>query len=464
MMFILDSNDRRPLHVKLYQDIKEQILSGKLTAHVKLPSVRQLSVELSVSRNTVEYAYEQLATEGFIYSKPRSGYYISLLDQGCIPCTHRSVVAAEVKTEDGNKWLYDFHPAGISSDSFPNNVWRKLIAENLKEKVEQFSLYSNPQGEFDLRSEISKYLERFRGVLCGPEQIVITSGLQDSLAIIAQLLKCNHSILAVEDPGHWIPRSVFQNYSYSINPISVNSSGIDLDYLKNTNSTIAYVTPSHQFPLGYVMPIDNRLKLIEWAENIGGVIIEDDYDSELRYQGKPIPALQGLHSKGSIIYLGTFSKALSPALRVGYMVLPHQFLGVYSKLFSKYAASVSLLEQSVLFSFMEQGLWERHLRKMRTIYKRKHDALIQALDRHFGKRVNILGQGAGLHITLELVNNTLSEETIINRALERNVRIYPISDTYQCNRDYPSYVMLGFGRMNSDELEKGIEALSQAWN
>lgn len=464
-MFILDCKDRRPLHVKLYDQIKNQILSGKLLPDTKLPSVRHLSVELSVSRNTVEYAYEQLCTEGFIYSRPRSGYYVSLLDQEYVsgPC-RKPVTFIEPGFEDGKTYSFDFHPACLSPDSFPSKIWRKLLTDCLQENPEPFTLYCDPQGEMDLRCEIQRYLERFRGVSCDPEQIVVCCGLQDSLSIIASIMQIDHSALAIEDPGHWIPRAVFQNYSFSISPIPVNSDGINLDYLNKTNSTIVYVTPSHQFPLGYVMPVENRLKLINWTEKVGGVIIEDDYDSELRYHGKPIPALQGLHPKGNIIYVGTFSKVLSPALRVSYVVLPYQYLSTYNRLFRNYATTVSLLEQKTLCEFMKQGYWERHLRKMRTLYKRKHDALIQSVHHHLNYQVNIIGQGAGLHVVLEFVNNSIDEKDLISRAGEKNVRVFPISDTYQCNKHYPSRVMLGFGRMNPDELEKGIKLLSQAWN
>lgn len=462
-MFILDSKDRQPLNVKLYNQIKNQISSGKLAPFSKLPSVRHLSQELSISRNTVEYAYEQLCTEGYIHSKPQSGYYVSLLEQEFTP--HPSLNRATSVGQASEKtYAFDFHPAFLSPDSFPVKVWRKLLIDCLQEKPEQFTMYSNPCGELELRSEIQQYLERFRGVSCDPEQIVICSGLQDSVSIIAQILRSNHSVLAVEDPGHWIPRSVFQNYSYSLTPIPVNSDGINLDYLRNTNSTVVYVTPSHQFPLGYVMPVENRLKLVNWTETVGGVIIEDDYDSELRYHGKPIPALQGLHPKGSIIYVGTFSKVLSPALRISYMVLPYQFLSTYNKLFGNYTTTVSLLEQRTLYKFMSQGYWERHLRKMRTIYKRKHDALIKSIDRHFGNRVNVLGAGAGLHIVLEFVGNSIDENDLISRGLEKNIRLFPISETYQCNTNHPSQIMIGFGRLYPDELEKGIKLLAQAWN
>jgi GntR family transcriptional regulator/MocR family aminotransferase len=465
MMFILDSTDRRPIHVKLYNQIKNQILTGQLMPYTKLPSVRHLSAELSISRNTVEYAYEQLRTEGFIHSKPQSGYYISLLDQEFIPRHCRKMdTLTEHSFEKEQTCLFDFHPADLSPDSFPGKVWRKLLTACLQSNPGQFALYGNPQGEMELRCEIRRYLQRFRGVDCEPEQIVICCGLQDSLSIIAQIIQGSHSALAMEEPGHWIPRSVFQNHSFSLNPIPVNATGINLEYLKNTDSTVVYVTPSHQFPLGYVMPVENRLKLINWSETVGGVIIEDDYDSELRYHGKPIPALQGLHPKGSIIYIGTFSKVLSPALRVSYMVLPYQFLSTYNKLFHNYAATVSLLEQRILCQFMKQGYWERHLRKMRTIYKRKHDALSQAINRHFGERINILGQGAGLHIVVELVDPFFDKKDLISLAWEKNVRVFPLADTYHSNNKHPYQVILGFGKMNPDDLEEGVKVLSQAWS
>ncbi|HEY3426473.1 MAG TPA: PLP-dependent aminotransferase family protein [Negativicutes bacterium] len=463
-MFILDNKDRQPLHDKIYNQIKNQILSGELPPATKLLSIKNLSGELSVSRNTVEYAYQQLYAEGYIHSKPRSGYYVSLIDPEFLPASHCHISTFPEKfSEDRELYSFDFHPACLSPESFPVNLWRKLYIDCLKEDPKQLAFYSNQQGDFALRCEIQRYLARSRGVSCHPDQIVICSGLQDSLAIIAPILRQKHARFAMEDPGHFIPKAVFRNHSFSLTPIPVNSDGLDLESLQNTNSTVIYVTPSHQFPLGYVMPVTNRLKLIDWAETVGGVIIEDDYDSELRYSGNPIPALQGLHPQGNIVYVGTFSKVLSPALRVSYMVLPYQLLTVYRKLFSDYSTNVSLLDQRTLNKFMEQGYWERHLRKMRTVYKKKHDALLQSIHQHFGSQVNIIGQGAGLHVVLELVGNSLTEGELINRAQESAVRLLPLSSTYLQHSSNNSQIMLGFGSMSSNEINRGIELLHQAW-
>jgi len=463
-MSIINKKRRQPLHDKIYTQIKSQILIGELPPTTKLLSIKNLSIELSVSRNTVEYAYQQLHAEGYIYSKPRSGYYVSLLDPEYIasPRSHKDT-DSEKFTENQKSYSFDFHPAFLSPDNFPVNLWRRLYIDCLKEDRKQLASYSHRQGDFELRWEIQKYLARSRGVSCDPEQIVVCSGLQDSLSIIAPILRENHCLFGMEDPGHFIPKSVFHNHSFAISPILVNSEGLDIDCLQKTNCTVVYVTPSHQFPLGYVMPVANRLKLIDWAETVRGVIIEDDYDSELRYLGKPIPALQGLHPQGNIVYVGTFSKVLSPALRVSYMVLPYRLLTIYHKLFSEYSTNVSLIEQRTLYKFMQQGYWERHLRKTRIIYKKKHDALIQSIHHHFGDQVNIIGQGAGLHVVLELVNNSLNEGELINRAQERDVHLFPLSKTYLNNNGENAQIMLGFGSMSSNEIDQGVKLLYQAW-
>ena len=463
-MLILDTKARRPLHDKIYDQIKTQILLGELPPATKLLSIKNLSIELSVSRNTVEHAYQQLQAEGYIYSKPRSGYYVSFIEAEYMATTRSPMgEIPEGFSKRKRTYSFDFHPACLSPDSFPVTQWRKLYIDCLNEDAKQLAFYCHPQGDYALRCEIQKYLARSRGVSCDPEQIVVCSGLQDSLSLIAPILREKHSFVAIEDPGYFIPKSVLHHYSFEISPIPVNTDGLDIDCLIKTNCTVVYVTPSHQFPLGYVMPVANRLKLIDWAESIGGVIIEDDYDSELRYLGKPIPALQGLHPQGNIIYVGTFSKVLSPALRVSYMVLPYQLLTIYQKLFSEHTTNVSLLEQRTLRKFMQQGYWDRHLRKMRTVYKKKHDALIQSIHHHFGTQVNITGQGAGLHVVLELVGNSLNEEELIKRALEQDVQLFPLSKTYLHDHGKEHQIMLGFGSMSANEIDQGVQRLYQAW-
>jgi GntR family transcriptional regulator / MocR family aminotransferase len=461
-MFVLTSNAPTPLFKQLYNQIREKILLGTLPAGSKLPSVRDLANNLAISRNTVDGAYQELFSEGYIYSKPRSGYFVSSLDQEAAP---KSLVFKPHKPGPSLKrapiYRYDFHPARLDQASFPNRLWRKFFIECLRESPQQLSQYCDPQGDLGLRFSIQSYLERSRGVVCDPDQIVITAGLQHSLDIVANVLKRDHSIVAVENPGYPLTTAVFRNHSYSIIPVPVQPDGIDLDILQAGSSTIAYVTPSHQLPLGYVMPVANRLKLIEWAEAGENFILEDDYDSELRYSGKPIPSLQGLRPHGNIIYLGTFSKILSPALRVSYLVLPRSLLATYHRLFQYYFSSVSQLEQRTLAKFMEQGHWDRHIRRMRGIYKKKHDTILKAINEHFGPLAFIVGQGAGLHVVLQLHGATCGEAKIITRAQQKGIHLFPFTRTCASDEIDTTKLILGFGGMTTDTIEEGIALLAQ---
>jgi GntR family transcriptional regulator / MocR family aminotransferase len=461
-MFILNNSSNIPLYKQLYNQIREQILSGKLTAGSRIPSVRDMAIELSASRNTVEAAYQELYAEGYLYSKPRSGYFVSALDQDAAP---------KLLADNSDKYehlpgppacfSYDFHPARLAPESFPTEIWRKCFVEALRQNNQQLGQYGDPQGDWGLRCSIQSYLERSRGVRCHPDQVVVCSGLQNSLEIVANLLKEHHSTVAVENPGYHLPRSLFQNNSYSIHPLTVGPGGVDLNQLNISNSTIAYVTPSHQMPLGYVMPVANRLGLIDWAESGNRFIIEDDYDSELRYQGKPIPSLQGLRPGGNIIYCGTFSKILSPALRLSYMLLPKQLLKRYHQLYRNYFSPVPLLEQRTMSKFMEQGHWERHIRRMRMIYKKKHDQLLRSIETSFGRKVVVTGHGAGLHVVLQLPDTLLSETEILEQALQKGIRLFPFSEFYAAASPETTTLLLGFGGMNSREIEHGIEILSR---
>ncbi|PNU20770.1 PLP-dependent aminotransferase family protein [Geothermobacter hydrogeniphilus] len=462
-MFFLDSNAPVPLFKQLYNQMREHILLGSLPADSKLPSVRDMANNLAVSRNTVDGAYQELFAEGYIYSKPRSGYFVSPLDQESAP---RSLVSKPDNQapplQRAPTYRYDFHPARLDPESFPNRLWRKFFLECLRENPQQLSEYCDPQGELGLRFAIQNYLERSRGVVCDPEQIVVTAGLQHSLDIVANVLKEDHSRVAVEDPGYPLASTVFRNHSYKINPVPVRPDGIDLDALKAGNSSIAYVTPSHQLPMGYVIPVANRLNLIEWAEAGDKFILEDDYDSELRYSSKPIPSLQGLRPHGNIIYMGTFSKVLSPALRVSYIVLPRSLLARYYRLFQNHFSSVSQLEQRTLAKFMVQGYWNRHIRRMRSIYKKKHDTTLRAIKEHFGTLAVVDGQGAGLHVVLQLLGATCGETEIIRRAEQKGIRLLPFSWTCASGKSVPVRLMLGFGGMTEIEIKEGIALLAQA--
>jgi GntR family transcriptional regulator / MocR family aminotransferase len=461
-MFILKSSDSIPLYKQLYSQIREHILSGKLPAGSRLPSIRQLANELATSCNTVDGAYQELYAEGYICSRPRSGYFVAALDQEVAPHPSSGKPGKKDRLPPSPpRFTYDFHPARLDPESFPTELWRKCLIEGLRRNSQELSQYGDLQGDWGLRCSIQSYLEKSRGVTCDPEQVIVSSGLQQSLEIVAQLLKGDHAALAVENPGYHLPRAVFQNHGYSILPVPVGQSGIDLNRLRSGSATIAYVTPSHQLPLGYVMPVANRLALIEWAESGGRYIIEDDYDSELRYQGNPIPSLQGLRPGGNIIYSGTFSKILSPALRLSYLVLPYSLLATYRERSRSFNCPVSLVEQRAMACFMEHGHWERHIRRMRTVYKKKHDLLLRSVEATFGNRAVVIGQGAGLHVVIRLPESPYSEAEIMKQVREKGMRLVEFSEFYVTGRPETVTLMLGFGGMNDSEVEQGITLLSQ---
>jgi GntR family transcriptional regulator / MocR family aminotransferase len=282
------------------------------------------------------------------------------------------------------------------------------------------------------------------------------------IGLISLLLGRDKSY-GLENPGYHRIRVVLQDMGIETLPIPVDENGMDVSLLNKSKANVAYVTPSHQFPYGMIMPIARRLELINWAEENNGFIIEDDYDGEYRYKGKPIPALQGLAKNSQIIYLGTFSKSLIPSLRISYAVLPMQLYSTYVKQFTVYKQTVSRMHQDTLYHFIKGGHWNSHLNKMRTLYRKKRQALLQAIHRHLDRNVEVIGENAGLHIVLE-VKRDLSEKRLVEKAMEFGVKVYPVS-AYYFQNEYSGNpkVILGYGGLTETEIETGVELLKEAW-
>lgn len=459
-MFTLDANDTTPLYRQLYLQIRGQILSGELPAHARLPSIRDLALELELSRNTVEGAFQELCAEGYLYSKARSGYFVSRLDQGIAAKTQTDFPQQDLHPRMEEQYRYDFHPARLDPHLFPTTLWRKCLIEAFRSDSRAFSKYSEPQGEWGLRCNLQYYLERSRGVRCSPDQIMICSGLQESLGMVAQLIRKRHDSVAVENPGYHLPRDLFGNLGFTVKPIEIGPDGLDQHGLKASACTVAYITPSHQMPLGGVMPVANRLDLISWSKQEERLIIEDDYDSELRYSGKPISSLQGLYPQGNIVYQGTFSKVFSPALRLSYMVLPRPLLSDYNRLFRNYLCSVPPLIQKAMILFMERGHWDQHLRRCRIFYRKKHGAMLKAIEQSFGSSARVIGQGAGLHVVLELTDGLTDEAGLIDQAKQIGCRLLPISDFYISGSSETNSLLLGFGGVEMEDIQRGVQTLS----
>ncbi|KAB2335123.1 PLP-dependent aminotransferase family protein [Bacillus mesophilum] len=465
MMPNLDKNLNEPLFTQLYEYIKGDIEIGRLSPGTQLPSIRNLSNHLNISKNTVDTAYQQLIAEGYIESRPRRGLYVIEYDQQFLILKHSDPGTFEdyKKTEKTNfDYKYDFRMGKVDQDSFPTALWRNLNNQVLFDN-DIFS-YGSQQGEPELRLELAKYLYQSRGVSCSSTQIIIGGGIQQLLSLLCLIIGFKEKkTIAIENPGYDGARAIFNHHGFQIKDIEVNESGISLSKLRQSDARFVYVTPSHQFPLGNVMPIAARMNLIQWANQVNGYIIEDDYDSEFRYKGKPIPALQGLDTFDRVIYLGTFSKSLLPSIRLGYMVLPKPLLEIYQREFNMYEQTVSKIHQKTLYLFMQRGHWQKHLRKMRSIYQKKNEILCKAIMKQMGNKVNIIGGDSGLHILLE-ITRVDTEENLIELAKKVKVKVYPTLKYWVQQNQAPNpLILIGFGGMSADEIISGIEKLTKAW-
>jgi Transcriptional regulators containing a DNA-binding HTH domain and an aminotransferase domain (MocR family) and their eukaryotic orthologs len=372
----------KPLYQQLYEYIRDGIIEKEIVTSEKLPSLRNLSESLGISLTTVELAYNQLLVEGYIYSRPHSGYYVGEMywpDDGGI-----SGAASEIKH---NAYMSEMKPPALYCDpsSFDFNKWKKCMSNVLNDHRDLLLFESDTQGEESLRYEISKYVYSSRGVKCDPDQIVIAAGTQQITSHLARILQqMGISHVASEDPGYLPVINIFRDRGFTVTPVEVRSDGIDIGKLPVNIRSVAYVNPSNQFPTGAVMPAGRRYQLIDWASKNSSFIIEDDYDSELRYFGKPVPALQGLDRHGCVIYLGSFSSTLLQSIRLSYMVLPEDMAGVFNDISGGYDQTCSKAEQLTLALFMEAGYYRAGIRKLRQLYAKKLRATLDAFRKYSG--------------------------------------------------------------------------------
>ena len=369
----------------------------------------------------------------------------------------------ETTSEPDAGWRVDFSPRGIDLDSFPYHVWRKLSRNTLVDDNKEMFHSGNHQGEPGLREAIRSYLHSARGVNCSPEQIIVGAGSEYLLMLLSQILEGKH-VIAMENPTYKQAYRVFQSLGYEVCPVEMDANGMEPELLAKSGANAAYVMPSHQFPTGIVMPVGRRQELLKWAvETPDRYIIEDDYDSEFRYRGKPIPALQGMDRSGRVIYLGTFSKCIAPAIRVSYLVLPMQLLARYRSQTSFYASTVSRIDQNILYQFLSGGYFERHLNRMRAIYKTKHDLLMEQIE-PLRERFEIRGEYAGIHILLTSQKGE-SEEELIQKAAEAGVKVYGLS-SYFIHPEHnhrPATVVLGYASLNEAQIMEGVRLLMECW-
>ncbi|CAM3369271.1 PLP-dependent aminotransferase family protein [Paenibacillus lupini] len=462
----LDRQSDVPLYQQLFSYLKGQMEAGILKENERLPSIRQLSVYLSVSKNTVETAYQQLLAEGYIQSKLRSGLYIMALEKLELEGSgaKTGTTLGSEKTQQIPKSslpAINFEYGDVELAHFPVRQWKKCMVEALEECTVEVYGYGDRQGQAGLRTEIARYLYQARGVVCSPDQIFLSAGTQTMISMLCQLLPLPKKI-AMEEPGYNGVRTVFRNHGREIIPVPLDSDGLSVELLKQGGANTVYVTPSHQFPVGIIMPVQNRVRLLQWAYEHNGYIIEDDFDSELRYQGQPIPALKAMDTGDKVIYLGTFSKSFLPGVRLSYMVLPELLAKDYRSKLQTYSQSVSPLIQAAMYRFMKEGYFESHIRKMRKLYQARHKTLLRVIQELFGSRVGVIGQKSGMHLLLDVYNR--SSDELIEQAYQQGVIVYtPRLNWLNPEECPPSYIMLGFGGLSEEKIRDGIIRLSKAW-
>lgn len=467
----LDTEGEMCLYQQIYEYVKKEIRTGKLQRNEKLPSTRSLAEYLQVARSTVDSAYSQLLAEGYITAKPCKGYFVSSIDelfdlsrQGAEEGKRETAKPEKVSGQQGSKYQYDFSPHAISMKNFPFATWKRITKDILVDANSEMFALGNPQGDYELRDTISRYLHSARGVSCKPEQMIVGAGNDYLLMLLEKIL--GQLPIAMENPTYQRAYRVFRSFECEIEALPMDESGISMEALNRSKAKVAYVMPSHQYPTGIVMPIGRRLELLKWAEQEEDrYLIEDDYDSEFRYKGKPIPSLQASDRAGKVIYIGTFSKSIAPAIRVGYMVLPVKLLDKYRENCGFYASTVSRIDQRILNEFIRDGYFERYLNKMRKIYKEKHDFLLEQIS-GFEKKFYLSGENAGLHVLLTSKKGIPEKELILTAAKE-GVKVYGLSDALLAqeeeNKKYKNTILLGYGALEKEEIRKGVEILKQAW-
>ena len=456
----LDHGSRIPLYEQLYVKIRDFILNGELIKGDRLPSERGLAVNLQISRNTVSLAYEQLYAEGYVEVRPQSGYYVNQVDTmgeaGSLNPTPMEEEEKLVKKE----YKYDFSPFSLCKDSFPYKMWDRLYRKCLRDGGEELFNLGEHQGDLRLRQAISKYLFGYRGLLVKPENMIIGAGTGYLLQLLEHLFDETLEF-AMEDPTYMQAYKIFSSLNRKIRPISLDKSGLKVNELEMTAAKVVYLTPAHQFPTGIVMPIRRRRELLEWvSKEEDRYIIEDDHDSAFRYKGLPIPPMKAIDSSDKVIYLGTFSRTVAPAIRIGFMVLPDKLLQRYKEKLAFLACPVPRIEQAVLTEFIEGGYYERHINKTRKIYKNRHDALILAL-KLFGGKIKIKGENAGMHLVAEC-NFGMDEEDIVKLAENEGIKLTGLSNHRIANEDTDRKVatlLIGYGNIGEESMREGIETL-----
>ncbi|MDO4477601.1 MAG: PLP-dependent aminotransferase family protein [Lachnospiraceae bacterium] len=478
LTYELDRDSGVPMYEALYRAIKEDIRRDVLKAGEKLPSKRAFAEHLGVSTITVENAYAQLISEGYVISKPKSGYFVADIS------SIRQLYAAPMKTDavvggiggDGraavaglgidsraaNGPLLNLSSNQTAAERFPFSIWARLLREIISEKTEDLMTVSPGCGIRELREAIVHHLSEFRGMVVSPEQVVIGAGTEYLYSLIIQLLG-RDKICCVENPGHAKIAEVYRSHGASVVHVPLDEKGLSVEALGQTRAEVVHISPTHHFPTGITMPADRRYELLAWARaEAGRYIIEDDYDSEFRLTGKPIPALAGMDPGSSVIYMNTFSKSLASTIRISYMVLPPALVPVFREKLGFYACTVSNFEQYTLAAFIRKGYFERHLNRMRLYYTRLRKAVLKTIrDSGVKDLCRVMESDSGLHLLLQL-KTTLPNQVIEARLLERGIRLTALDKYYVAPAKAEGHTfILNYSDLDPEALGGALEVLGE---
>lgn len=475
-----------PMHRQIYEKMRQAILCGEIPAKSRIPSSRLLAAQLGVSRMTVMNAYEQLLAEGYLEGKIGAGTFVAselpedLLQPPKISTVKKESFSRELNlSKKGTQMAQDFndvlreHSAntflpfqnGLTAlDEFPFDLWTRLATRIHRKSPISAIVNDDLAGYRPLREAIAAHLKSARGVFCEPEQVIITAGAQQALALIcAVFLECGDDVW-IEDPGYLSARNLFALSGANIIPVPVDEDGLNFtDTLKESrNPKLIYVTPSHQYPLGVTMSLSRRLSLIEAARTSGAWIIEDDYDSEYRYAGHPLASLQGLDRDGRVLYVGTFSKTIFPSIKLGCLVVPPDLVNVFTSARLLNGAQSPLSTQAILAEFMSEGHFARHIRRMRTLYETRQQILIEEVRRNLSGLIEVKANDSGMHLVGWLTEG-LDEIEVSQKAAQQKIRLQPISDS-SINNYARNGLVFGYAAFNENQIKYAVGKLSEILN
>ncbi|MGM0124828.1 GntR family transcriptional regulator/MocR family aminotransferase [Enterococcus sp. AZ194] len=468
-MIYIDRKVSTPLYVQIYQQLKNEIVTGIIPTGTLLAGSRTLAKTLGVSRNTVDVAYSQLLAEGYVNAKKGVGLLVISVPKlnSSLPSSKQPKASKTIHRhkESQPHIIYDLTNVGHSQDLFPKKIWRKFTLDSLDllEEEQKLSVLQDKQGDSFLRQALIKYLAKFRGVQCEEDQLVITGGLQQSLNYLCLLLEGKKNLVLMEEPGYIKARTIFEHHHLAIKSIPIDKEGLLVSQLPTNEPFLGiYTTPSHQFPTGAVMPISRRIDLLNWASANNTYIFEDDFDSELRYYSHPIPSLQSIDQNERVIYLGTFSKGLSPSLRMSYLILPPHLVTEYQTKFVAYNSSVPLLNQYTVAKLIESGEYERHMRRMNQIFKKRADTFVEEF-KSFGQNVELSSNVSGQYFLLHF-SKEIDQQKMIQLAENNGVRVYSTMQFWHDKAACPPHsLFLGFSKILVSEIPDCVSRLKVAW-